>query len=148
LSTPVAVARDGYRSTRTSEAGRNPEAWHFLGASLACGSNSTGPTARTTTVALVTTNADDGAVLLTLTGPGLANMQASSSSYRVYWRAASANEIPAIVVGNLTAGAVLTVSVDDLNSLGQYGGTVDEVASRTDQVRTSVSGYGVSFAKQ
>jgi hypothetical protein len=120
----------------------------LLGAGPACGGNSTGPKAGTMAVSLVTPNADDGAVLLTLTGPGLANVQASSSSYRVYWRAASANEVHAVVVGNLSAGAVLTVDVDDLGKVGQYAGAVDEVASRTDQVRASVTGYGVTFAKQ
>jgi hypothetical protein len=121
----------------------------LLGAGIACGGDkTTGPTAGTVTVSLVTPNADDGAVLLTLTGPSLSNVQSAGSSYKVYWRVASASEVHAIVVGDLTAGVVLTVDVDDVGKLGQYGGTVDEAASRTDQVRASVSGYGVTFAKQ
>lgn len=121
----------------------------LLAAGLACGgSGSTGPVAGTATVSLATPNADDGAVLLTLTGPSFSNPQSGSSSYKVYWRVASANEVHAIVVGDLTAGVVLTVGVDDVGKLGQYSGSVDEAASRTDQVRASVSGYGVTFAKQ
>ena len=118
----------------------------LLGAGLACGGGSTGPKAGTATVSLVTPNADDGAVLVTLTGPGLANPQSASSSYHVYWRAVSPGEVRAIVVGNLTAGAVLTVSIDDVGKVGQYAGTVVEAASRNDLVRTSVTGYGVTFA--
>jgi hypothetical protein len=118
----------------------------LLGVGLACGGSSTGPKAGTATVSLVTPNADDGAVLLTLTGPGLANAQSASSAYHVYWRAVSASEVRAIVVGDLTAGAVLTVNIDDVGKIGQYGGTVVEAASRSDVVRSSTAGYGVKFA--
>jgi hypothetical protein len=118
-----------------------------LVAGAACGGNdSTGPKAGTATVSLVTPNADDGVVLLTLTGPGLANVQSASSSYKVYWRVVSPTEVRAIVVGNLASGAVLTASVDDVSKVGQYGGTVVEAASRTDVVRGSTAGYGVTFA--
>lgn len=119
----------------------------LLGAGLACGGGgSTGPKAGTATVSLVTPNTDDGAVLLTLTGPGLANAQSASSAYHVYWRAVSAGEVRAIVVGDLTAGAVLTVSIDDVSKVGQYSGTVAEAASRSDVVRGSTTGYGVTVA--
>src|SRR5512146_2634509 len=110
------------------------------------GDNTTGPKAGTATVSLVTPNADDGVVLLTLTGPGLANVQSASSSYKVYWRVVSPSEVRAIVVGNLASGAVLTASVDDVGKVGQYAGTVVEAASRTDVVRGSTAGYGVTFA--
>lgn len=120
----------------------------ILAAGLGCGGgdNTTGPKAGTATVSLVTPNADDGVVLLTLTGPGLANVQSASSSYKVYWRVVSPSEVRAIVVGNLASGAVLTASVDDVSKVGQYGGTVVEAASRTDVVRGSTAGYGVTFA--
>jgi hypothetical protein len=130
-----------------------PMRWTRIGLSLAlfgwalgCGGGSTGPKAGTATVSLVTPNADDGAVLLTLTGPGLANAQTASSSYQVYWRAVSASEVRAIVVGNLTAGALLTVSVDDVGKIGQYGGTVVDAASSADVSRASLAGYRVTFA--
>lgn len=118
-----------------------------LAAAPGCGGDkSTGPKAGTATVSLATPNADDGAVLLTLTGPGLANVQSASSSYKVYWRVVSPSEVRAIVVGNLASGAVLTASVDDVGKIGQYAGTVVEAASQSDGIRTSTSGYGVTFA--
>jgi hypothetical protein len=114
-----------------------------LAAGVACGGGeSTGPKAGTATVSLVTPNADDGVVLLTLTGSGLANVQSASSSYKVYWRVVSPSEVRAIVVGNLASGAVLTASMDDVGKIGQYAGTVAEAASRNDVVRGSVSGTG------
>ena len=118
----------------------------LMGAGLACGGGSTGPKAGTATVSLVTPNSDDGAVQLTLTGPGLANVQSATSAYHVYSRVVSAGELRVIVVGDLTAGVVLTVSVDDVNKVGQYGGTVVDAASRTDVSRTALAGYGVTFA--
>lgn len=118
----------------------------LLGVGLGCGGGSTGPKAGTATVSLVTPNADDGAVLITLTGPGLANPQSANSAYHVYWRVVSANDVRAIVVGDLASGAVLTVDVDDVGKIGQYVGSVVEAASRNDVVRTSVAGYGVTFA--
>lgn len=119
----------------------------LLAFGLGCGDDgSTGPKAGTATVSLATPNADDGAVQLTLTGTGLSNVQSASASYHVYSRVVSPSEVRAIVVGNLAAGAVLTVDLDDVNKLGQYGGTVVDAASRTDVVRGSMSGYGVTFA--
>jgi hypothetical protein len=119
----------------------------LLGAGLACGGNSsTGPVAGTVTVSLVTPNSDDGVVLVTLTGPSFTTAQSASSAYHVYWRLVSAGEVRAIVVGNVTAGAVLTVNVDDVGKVAQYSGTVVEAASRSDVVRPSVEGYGVTFA--
>ena len=116
---------------------------------LACGSDSgTNPTPGTATVSLATPNADDGAVLVTLTGPGLANPQAASSAYHTYFRLASANELRVIVVGNLSAGALLTVGVGEVNHIGKYAGTVVEAASRMDQLRSALTGYSLTFAGQ
>ncbi len=97
-------------------------------------------------VALVTSNADDGAVLLTLTGPGVTDAQPASAAYRVYSRLAAPGELHVIVVGDLAATVLITVHVDDLNRLGDYAGTVVDAASRSDAARSSLSGYGVTFA--
>ena len=116
---------------------------------LACGSDSgTGTTTGTATVSLVTPNADDGAVLVKLTGPGVANPQPGSSAYDVYFRVVSADELRAMVVGDLSNGVLLTVGVGAVGSIGQYSGTVVEVASRTDVLRTSLTGYSLAFAAQ
>ena len=120
-----------------------------LAIGLGCGGDgSTGPQAGTAKVALVTPNSDDGAVLLTLTGPGLSNVQPTNPSYVMYVRSASASEVRVILVGNLIAGPVLTVDVDDVGKLGQYHGTVVDAASRSDAARGSTSGYGVTLARK
>lgn len=114
---------------------------------LACGGDSgTGTTTGTAAVSLATPNADDGAVLVTLTGPGVSNPQAGSSAYDVYFRVVSADELRVLVIGDLSNGVLVTVGVGAVGSIGQYSGTVVEVASRTDVLRVSLAGYSLAFA--
>lgn len=120
----------------------------ILGASIGCGGGSTGPKTGTATVSLITPNTDDGAVLITLTGPGLANLQSGNSVYHVYSRVVSSGEVRALVVGDLTAGPLVTVTVDDVGKIAQYLGTVTDASARSDDTRPSLAGYGVTFAVQ
>ena len=126
---------------------------------LACGSDSgkillerrcalANPGPGTATVSLTTPNADDGAVLVTLTGPGVSNPQPGSSAYRLYFRVVSADELRVMVVGDLSAGVLLTLGVGAVTSIGQYSGTFVEVASRTDVLRATLTGYSLTFAAQ
>jgi len=116
----------------------------------ACSNDQTGPaqqpTPGTATVALVTPNIDDGAVLLTLTGPGLSTPQPADPAYLLYSLAVNPNELRVIVVGDLGPTSLVTVHVDDLNRISEYAGTVVDAASRTDAARTSLVGYGLTIA--
>ena len=111
-----------------------------------CSGDST-PTPGSITVSLNSPNADDGAVLFTLTGPGIRDAQSANSSYKVYWRTVSATELRLLVVGNLSSGTVATVSVDDTRKMDQYHGSLIEVASRADALRTAVSGYSIQVSR-
>jgi len=97
-------------------------------------------------VTLATPNSDDGAVVLTLKGPGLTTMQTSSSSNLFYSRAVSDSEARVILVGNLAAGPVFTFKVADGKQLSAYSATVGQVAKRDDAVRENVTGYTLSIA--
>lgn len=112
---------------------------------LAC-SNDMGPnTAGVVSVSLTTPNADDGALLVTITGPGVTNPHAGSSGYRLDWQSVTADELRIIVVGDLSDGVLVTMDVAAVNRLGDYHGVVVEAASRTDQLRASLSGYSLTF---
>ncbi len=115
----------------------------------ACSNDQAGPTKQptpgTATVALVTPNADDGAVLLRLTGPGLSNPQ-PNQAYLLYSRIVNSNELRVIVVSDLGATALITLHVDDRNRVSEYAGTVVDAASRSDQSRSSLAGYAVKIA--
>lgn len=96
-------------------------------------------------VSLATPHEDDGAVLVTVTGPGLDDVQALSTGYHVLWRFASPDELRLIVVGNVAAGPLVRIRVGDVNRPEDYSGFVREVATRADAKRDDTSGYGVSF---
>lgn len=112
----------------------------LLTAVAACEEDAIGP-AGTVVLSLTTPNSDDGAALLTVTGRGLTNAQAASSGYRLYWRLHSDRELRVAVFGNLVSGPLLTLQTDDV---GGVAVTLAEVASRSDSLRSSTSGYQVS----
>ena len=121
-----------------------------LASALACGNESAPatpmPTSGAAAASLVTPNADDGAILVSLTGPGITSVQSTSSAYFVQSRVVSASEVRLLVVGNVSAGVVATIVVPDVRRIGEYSGSVLEVASRGDQVRNSVAGYAIHLA--
>ena len=115
--------------------------------SASCGDPATAPRhAGTLAVSLKTPNTDDGAVLLALFGPGVADVQPANSAYRVYSLIASPTEARFLVVGDLSTGPLLTFKVDDSGRIGEYHGTVLQAAARTDEVRTVSTDYELTFA--
>lgn len=119
-----------------------------MSAALAACTDSTSartPTPGTVTASLTTANTDDGAVAVTITGPGVSTVQAVNSSYLLYFRLASDGEMRVIVVGNLVAGPLFSVGVADVGNLGDYVVTVTDVATRADAARPSLAGYGVTL---
>lgn len=118
----------------------------LLGTGLACGDNPIAPQVGSVTVSLTTPNPDDGVVLLALFGPGFTSIQPASAAYRMYSLTASPTEVRVLVVGDLAAGPVLTLNVNDPSRIGEYHGTVIQSASRNDEVRTVSSDYHLTFA--
>lgn len=129
--------------------------WIGLGLSLGllvtapgCGDNAVAPKpqAGSVTVSLTTPNADDGAVLVALFGPGFTRIQPASAAYRVYSLTASPTEVRILVVGDLSTGALLSLDVDDPARIAEYHGTVLQAASRDDIVHTVSTDYDLTFA--
>ncbi|MCH7874738.1 MAG: hypothetical protein IH965_05510 [Gemmatimonadetes bacterium] len=118
----------------------------LIGAGISCGDSTEPPVAGAVTVSLVTPNTDDGAVAVTITGPGLNALVSVTTSYEVFWRLVSETEVRALVFGNLTAGPLVTVNVSDLNQLASIAGAVTEVAQRNDELRSDLSGYAITVA--
>jgi hypothetical protein len=113
---------------------------------LSCGDGGGGtepPTPGIATVSLVTPNTDDGAVIVTLQGQGLGAVTSASASFAVFTRQVSSSEIRVLVAGNLSAAPLFSVAIGAINKLGSYTATVDEVANRSDQIRSSTSGYSL-----
>ncbi|MDP3773060.1 MAG: hypothetical protein Q8Q85_02210 [Gemmatimonadales bacterium] len=111
----------------------------------ACADSTSAATPGVVTASLATPSSDDGAVAVTITGPGVSTVQAVNSAYRLYFRLASDGEMRVIVVGNLVAGPVFSVGVADVGNLGDYVVTVNDVVTRADSARASLAGYGVTL---
>lgn len=99
------------------------------------------------TVTLATPSADDGALLVVITGPAISDLRASSNSYQVFWRAAGANETRVIVVGDILAGPLFTAKTPAGSAPSDLTATVTEVSNRADALRPSVAGYSLSITR-
>jgi len=95
-------------------------------------------------VSLVTPHADDGALILTITGPDVDSVV--TTPYVAYARAAGLGRLRIAVVGDLVAGPVVTLRLNAPHDVAAYAGTVEQVAQRTDTLRDALTGYGVTIA--
>jgi hypothetical protein len=98
-------------------------------------------------VALATPSADDGALLITITGPGLTAIEPASPSYAVFWSAVNENETRVIVVGDIVDGPIFTATAPEGVAASEFAAGVMEIASRTDALRASLAGYSLSVAR-
>jgi hypothetical protein len=111
----------------------------------ACDRAITEPDTQLATVSLITPGPNDGAVLVTLQGPGFGQLQASSSAYRIFWRLEDERTVKALVIGNLAAGPIFTT---EMSRSGQasYSATVTEVARRDNTLQEDLTGYSLTIA--
>jgi hypothetical protein len=96
-------------------------------------------------VSFVDPNGTDGAILFTITGPGMTNLVAAGSSLRMFTRLVAPRELRVIVVGNLGNGPLFTMDVPNTNDVSGFTATVTQVADRNDELRGSVAGYSLEF---
>lgn len=118
----------------------------LAGLGLMLGSCSGGPVAGDLTVSLVTPNSDDGAVLLKVTASESKEVTGASvacSGCQIFLEKPSATELRAVITGTVVAGPLLRVSVSDTKSPASYTVQIQQVASRTYQVR-STGGYSLT----
>lgn len=121
-----------------------------IGIVSACADHSTSVTTETpvttATVALVTPHTNDGAVFVTLHGPDIASVRSADPRYVVFTKTMSAQEARVIVLGNVVAGPLLTLSFASPQVPSGYTGTIQEIATRGDSVLASTDGYRVTIA--
>ena len=98
-------------------------------------------------VSLTTPNDDDGAILFSVSGGGITSPTAVASSHFLFFRATGTSSINAVVVGNVTAGPLLSFEVPDVNQASSYVPTITEVAGRDNALRPSLSGYSLSVSR-
>ena len=116
---------------------------------LSCGDSGPGdptPVAGNLTFSLTTPNADDGAVLITMTATGgntITAIAAACSGCLLFSEIVSATQVKGVVTGTLSAGPLVRITVSDANTPSAYSGQINQVASTTFEVR-STSGYALT----
>ena len=122
----------------------------LLGAALVAAgscSNSTGPVGGTLKVKLTTPNSGlDGAVKLVLTSPTAPASFSAGAGYAL-WSGAPSAVSTIVVTGTLTSGTILTLQVDDVNKVGSYSATLQQVAAASGFGLRPLSGYSLSVTK-
>lgn len=113
---------------------------------VACGDGDdiSGPVPGTLVVSLATPHADDGAMLVRLTGPEITNVTAADANLYLY--AVGTGPLTVVLVGDLAAGDLLELRVPDVGDVGAYSATVLEVAARSNDLRASLGGYALTVS--
>src|SRR5262249_44996406 len=124
-----------------------------LAAALAMGtdcSSSTGPVAGALQVRLITPNSGlDGAVKLVLSSPTAPASFAAGAGYGAgyqLWSGAPSTSATIVVTGRLYSGTLFTFRVDDVNKVGSYSATLQQVAALGFALRP-LDGYSLSVTK-
>lgn len=124
----------------------------FLSTTVSCGDDDNGstgpddPVAGTLTMSLTTPNADDGALVLRLEGPDMT--QVGLAAPALYLRfLEDQSGVTAVLVGDVSEGALLTFRVPDVERVGSYSATPVEVADRANALRGSLAGYTLTVAR-
>jgi hypothetical protein len=97
--------------------------------------------AGTMVVSLTTPNADDGAIMFTVSGGEMYSPTLSNTEYVLYMLEGT-NTLTAVVVGDIEAGALLEFGVPALNVT--YTATVTQVADRLNDLRDPLTGYDLT----
>ncbi|HET7232953.1 MAG TPA: hypothetical protein VFJ16_23290 [Longimicrobium sp.] len=98
------------------------------------------------TVSLATPNADDRAAVLTITGPAAISSVSPSTGIVEHHRT-NAGTTRVAVFGALSSGALLRISVADVNQAAQYTVSLEEVADATNALRPTLTGYTASVVR-
>lgn len=130
-----------------------PVAAALLVLGVACGKDRLGPPppppllVTQAVVSLTTPYTDDGALVISVKGPDLGTFAAASSSYSLFSRTPNAQEARVIIVGDVASGSLFTVKLSTLHDISAYTVSIEQVATRSDSLRESLSGYAVTLRR-
>jgi hypothetical protein len=120
-----------------------------LMAGVACEEDGvTGPFPGTVVVTLTTPHADDGALLLTISGGGITGPESLASSNLLFYRALDTSSMNLAIVGNVVSGPLLSFEVPDIGRAAEYTVTLIEVADEENELRESLVGYELTLVRQ
>lgn len=116
---------------------------------LSCGGDGTGSRPGNLLVRLTTPNSGaDSAIVLTITGPAPLTGATAGAGLRVFHQALSGTSTRFALTGRLDANAtILTIGVNDVSAVSQYGGTIQGIAQANYQLRTLPGGYSLAITR-
>ncbi|MBA2626659.1 MAG: hypothetical protein H0U85_01465 [Gemmatimonadales bacterium] len=107
----------------------------------------TDPTAGIVRVILATPNADDGALIVTITGAPVSQVEPASSAYQVYSAQPDSLTTRVLLTGNITPGELLRLHVPDVRRAGAYHAVVTQAASGATFAQQQVGSYSLTVAQ-
>jgi hypothetical protein len=110
---------------------------------LAACSNHTAPTGAALNLSLSSPNADDGAVLLTISGGPVDSVEAVG--YPVYSTRAGGETVRLIVTGDLGAGPIARIHIPDGRQAFRYSAKIIQVAARSTYAQRDPVPYSASL---
>jgi len=115
-----------------------------LAVAVACGDSQepSKPVPGPLRVILTTPNSDDGALLLSITGPAVPTGLTPEPGLRLFQNGPAGTTTVVALTGPIQSGTVLTLQVEDTRKARRYQVTVQQAASAAYQLR-DVSSYTV-----
>ena len=122
----------------------------LLSLAAACGDGGptgpAGPVPGVLKIALTTPNADDGALLFTVSGGRISTVDAAAAGYQIYTAQPDTLTTRILVTGDIGAGEVVRIHVPDTRSAAAYHATIAQAASRTTFAQRGLAGYALAVA--
>lgn len=121
----------------------------LLALASACGDGGptepAGPVPGVLKIALATPNADDGALLFTVSGGRVSTVDAATG-YQIYTAQPDTMTTRILVTGDIGAGEVVRIHVPDTRTAAAYHATIAQAASRTTFAQRALAGYALAVA--
>ena len=119
-----------------------------LATGAACSKEPSGPVAGALKVNLTSPNSGaDGAMLLTISGPAALTSATAGAGLRLFGQVGSGTSNVFALTGTLSAGTILTIGVADVNTVIQYGASIQGVAATANYQLRSLAGYSLTVAR-
>jgi len=118
-----------------------------IGVWVAC-NGATAPVAGVLEVKLATpNNGQDGAALLVLTAPVAPTSVTAGPGLTLWGGPVATTTARLALTGTISAGTILTLRVEDVNKVRQYGVTLLQIADVNSRLRTSLAGYNATVTR-
>ena len=121
------------------------------GLAAGCGGSSgggnTGPVAGTLFVTYTTPNADDGAVLVKVTGPAVNSVTIDTTLHGFSRISTNGDTAMIVVAGTVHSGVVARLAVPDTRAYATYSASVVQVAQSATYAVRALAGYSVAVSQ-